>query len=181
MDTRQAAVNIGGSFSLTDDESGYWVGHVPIPSWAGLTRSPDLTAYVEIEIPEDWEGGGLPPILRSAFEWFLANEALTVEPVTGAILAACSKLQSDHGEDADTPASPSPHDLNDLGSLIDLRMLYFHNVANGDLPYIGYVFGCKWNREHGLGVLMHGLRPVEAGGADVAILVRVARRDAGCS
>lgn len=67
---------------------------------------------------------------------------------------------------------------DDLMPLIDLRSLHFHNVVNGEIPYIGFLFGCKWDQEHGLGVLMHGLRPVKVGSADTAILEWIAQKDA---
>jgi len=34
------------------------------------------------------------------------------------------------------------------------------------LTYAGFEFGCTWDEEYGLGVLMHGTRTVEIGGAD---------------
>ena len=47
------------------------------------------------------------------------------------------------------------------------------------LPCFGYEFGCTWDGEHGLGVLMHGKRVVEVGGADTAFTLWIAKRDAG--
>jgi hypothetical protein len=176
--TERRTVTIGGVFTLTDDNYGYWVGHMPVPSWIGLTHASDATASVEIEIQEDREDTGPTPTQRRACEWFLANESLTVESVLDAIATAYPRLQLLYGGGAAIPSMPPLRDRNDLRPLIDLRMLYFHDVDGGELPYIGYVFGCKWDEEHGLGVLMHGLRPVEVEGADMAILKWVALRDA---
>ena len=51
-------------------------------------------------------------------------------------------------------------------SLIGLYNVNIHPlVEDGPSPYLGYEFGCSWDVEHGLGVLMHGLRVVEVGGA----------------
>jgi hypothetical protein len=176
--TERMTVKIGGLFTLEDDDSGYLVGHMPAPSWIGLTHSSGPTAYVEVEIPEDREDKRPTPTQRRACEWFLVNEALTVGPVLDAIVTAYPELQQRYGDGASAPFMPPLRDRNDLRPLIDLRMLYFHDVAGGELPYIGYVFGCKWDQEHGLGVLMHGLRPIEVGEAEKAILAWVARRDA---
>ena len=46
------------------------------------------------------------------------------------------------------------------------------------MPYVGYEFGCEWEDEHGLGVLMHGTRVVDVGFADTAILLWIAEADA---
>jgi hypothetical protein len=52
-------------------------------------------------------------------------------------------------------------------------------VLKDGLPYVGYEFGRRWDGEHGLGVLMHGTRVVEVGGADTAMTLWIAKRDAG--
>jgi len=36
-------------------------------------------------------------------------------------------------------------------------------VEKDGIPYVGFEFGCTWDEEHGLGVLMHGTRTVEIG------------------
>jgi hypothetical protein len=48
-------------------------------------------------------------------------------------------------------------------------------------PYVGFEFGCTWDDEHGLGVLMHGERVVDVGGAETAFLLWIAERDAESS
>ena len=44
--------------------------------------------------------------------------------------------------------------------------------------YVGYEFGCAWEEEHGLGLMMHQGRIVAMGGADTAILEWIAEKDA---
>lgn len=73
------------------------------------------------------------------------------------------------------PAASSP---NDLRALINLHSINVHQVVKNDLPYAGFLFECTWDDEHGLGVLMHGTRVVEIGGADTAILLWIAEADA---
>ena len=52
-----------------------------------------------------------------------------------------------------------------------------HPIQHQGLPYAGFEFGCTWDDEHGLGVLMHGTRVVKIGGADTAILLWLAKQD----
>jgi Domain of unknown function (DUF6985) len=47
------------------------------------------------------------------------------------------------------------------------------------VSYVGVELFSRWDREHGAGVLVHGSRVVEVGGADTAILLWIAERDAG--
>jgi hypothetical protein len=53
-----------------------------------------------------------------------------------------------------------------------------HQVQKDGIPYVGFEFACTWDEEHGLGVLMHGTRTVEIGGADTAFLLWLAEVDA---
>jgi hypothetical protein len=61
---------------------------------------------------------------------------------------------------------------------VGLYAVNIHQLDNDGVPYVGYEFGCEWDEEHGLGVLMHGTRLIEVGFADTAILLWIAERDA---
>lgn len=74
---------------------------------------------------------------------------------------------------------PDISSIEDLKSLIGLYAVNVHQIDKGSLPYIGLEFGCAWDEEHGLGVLMHGTRPVEVGASDTALLLWIAKQDAG--
>ena len=74
---------------------------------------------------------------------------------------------------------PDIDSADDLRALIGLSSVNIHQVQKDGIPYAGFEFGCSWDREHGLGVLMHGTRTVEIGGADTAILLWIAERDGG--
>jgi hypothetical protein len=63
-------------------------------------------------------------------------------------------------------------------ALIGLHDVYVHQVLKDGLPYVGYEFGCTWDGEHGLGVLVHGTRVVEVGGAQTAMTLWIAKQDA---
>ncbi|MDO0910960.1 hypothetical protein QQM39_08855 [Streptomyces sp. DT2A-34] len=66
----------------------------------------------------------------------------------------------------------------DPEALVGLSTLYVHPVARDGIPYVGVEFDCSWDEEHGLGVLMHGTRVVDLGGADTALLLWIAEQDA---
>jgi hypothetical protein len=44
--------------------------------------------------------------------------------------------------------------------------------------YLGFSFHVAWEPEHGLGVMVHGRRIVDVGGADTSFLEWIAERDA---
>jgi len=73
---------------------------------------------------------------------------------------------------------PDIRSETNLRALIGLHTIYVHQISTNGLPYTGYEFGCTWDNEHGLGILMHGTRLVEIGGAETAFLLWIAKKDA---
>ena len=69
-------------------------------------------------------------------------------------------------------------DAGDFRRLTGLHAVHVHQVTKDGVPYVGFEFGCTWDDEHGLGILMHGQRAVEIGGADTAFLLWIAEQDA---
>ncbi|PHS09983.1 MAG: hypothetical protein COA78_11665 [Blastopirellula sp.] len=55
-----------------------------------------------------------------------------------------------------------------LRELIDLRQVHIHPWMKSGIGYVGLQFGCTWDLEHGVGVLLHLARVVDIGGADVS-------------
>jgi len=93
------------------------------------------------------------------------------------------KLQEQYGYRGRDKKELMPDVLveTDLRKLIGLHTVHIHQVSKNGVPYAGYEFGCTWDDEHGLGILMNGTRPVEIGGADAAFLLWIAEKDAGHS
>jgi len=73
---------------------------------------------------------------------------------------------------------PDVTSVQELSSLIDLKAIWVHQITKSGLPYVGLEFDCTWDEEHGLGILMNGIRVVEIGDADVAITLWIAEGDA---
>jgi len=89
-------------------------------------------------------------------------------------------LQEQYGYSKEEQAQfmPNVTSARDFRKLIGLHSVHIHQITKNGLPYVGFEFGCTWDEEHGLGVLMHGTRSVEVGGADTAILLWIAEKDA---
>lgn len=127
---------------------GFWSGELKLPKFGELLGSKRLKVLVEIEMGDDDE---LDPAVRSGIEWLVENEAAVAKSVLAAIEPKTG---------------------------IDLRSVHFHRAVRGKAPYLGFLFGRANDGEHGLGVMMHGTRAVEVGGADTGILEWIAERDA---
>ncbi len=69
------------------------------------------------------------------------------------------------------PPLSSPEDLR---SVLGLHTLHIHGIEANGVPYVGYEFGCTWEDEHGLGMLMHGATLADLGHADTAMTLWMA-------
>lgn len=175
-------------FSLDDNTC--WTATTKLSSWAEFQERGDAYGAVSSEEPSSGtvkvcfapEGRGQEPLQASelsAISWFFAHEPKVSEAVQNAILVAYPELQEQFGFETDDGSEmPAASSVEDLKKLMCLQSVNIHQVSRDGVPYIGFELGCAWDREHGLGVLMHGERVIEVGGADTAILLWLARKDA---
>ncbi|MCT7376903.1 hypothetical protein N5A92_17900 [Chelativorans sp. EGI FJ00035] len=111
--------------------------------------------------------------------WFEENEPMISQAVKAGIINWCSpesierKTRFDFSDDF-----PAISDEQSLKENVGLYAVNVHQLDVGGVPYVGYEFGCEWDEEHGLGVLMHGARVVEVGFADTAFNLWIAQNDA---
>jgi hypothetical protein len=173
-----------------DDHGFCWVAKVILPSWtgylghnrqygrAGLDKSSDGSAEL-VFAPEGRDTRPLAEHEVTLVDWFLDNERAVSKAAKAAIFQKYPELQEIYGYSNQEKAElmPDISSADDLTHLIGLNSVNIHQIAKDDIPYIGLEFGCSWDDEHGLGVLMHGTRPVEVGGGDTACLLWIAKRD----
>lgn len=55
-----------------------------------------------------------------------------------------------------------------IGETLELQTVHLHNKWRDGLSYVGLILETGWDDGHGLGVLLHGDRIVQVGGADTA-------------
>jgi hypothetical protein len=108
--------------------------------------------------------------------WLLAHDGAVAYKALAAVLAELPALRPRYASAG--IAIPDARSVEELARLITPSMAIFHTARRGTRPYIGYEFRCPWDEEHGVGVMMHGLRAVQVGGADTALLEWLAERDA---
>lgn len=129
------------------------------------------------------EGRGDEPLSSSEIAlvaFVLEHMHAISDALLSSLLSEYPRLQEQYGyaEDEAEQYMPDVHSVDDFRGLIGLHSINVHQVAREGIPYAGFEFGCTWDEEHGLGVLMNGTRTVEIGGADTAILLWIARKDA---
>ncbi|WP_052179124.1 hypothetical protein [Methylophilus sp. Q8] len=181
--------NVQLDFKLEDDI--WWVANALFPSWKGFQNRSGAYGAQSSAIPSDGhvkvvfapEGRGNEPlndIELSAIGWVIEHEAELTTVVLASILESYPSLQEQYGYSGNEKIKymPDIQSVDDLRGLIGLHTINIHPILKHGVPYIGFELGCTWDDEHGLGVLMHGTRTVEIGGADTAILLWIAENDA---
>lgn len=174
-----------------DDHGFSWVAATILPSWngyldctgayggPGTSKSSDGSVEI-VFAPEGRDASSLTEQEVSLIDWFLENEPSVSDAAKVAIFQKYPVLQVSYGYSTREKAEfmPDISTIDDLTHLIGLYAVNIHQIEKGGVPYIGFEFGCTWDEEHGLGVLMHGTRPVEVEGSDTARLLWVAKQDA---
>ncbi len=143
-----------------------WTTRVPLPpdTWAAaagtlvpLYYAPEGREHHPLDdagiATAAWAAGRLPALLAGARPALGAHAVHTLKP-----------------DDLATASG--------LTDLVRISTLHVHPVSRDGIPYVGIEFSCPWDEEHGLGVLLHGTRVVDVGGADTAFLLWIAERDA---
>jgi hypothetical protein len=168
-----------------------WVSTAKLSSWAGFQNrtghygtvgsreSSDGTVRI-VFAPEGRDEKELTCEERRLVDRFIENEPETSKSLLAYLVKEYSRLQAQYGYTGRDKKQlmPDIRSESDLQALIGLHTVHIHQIPNNGVPYAGYEFGCTWDDEHGLGILMHGRRPVEIGGADTAFLLWIAEKDA---
>jgi hypothetical protein len=169
----------------------FWTATAVFPSWKEFQSRSGAYSVQDRDIPSDGnvrivfapEGRGIEPLTTSEISsvvWVIENEAPMSQALILSLLEEYPSLQDQYGYSGNEKAElmPDIKSADDLRALIGLSSVNIHQVQKDGIPYVGFEFGCTWDDEHGLGVLMHGTRTVEIGGADTAVLLWIAKQDA---
>jgi hypothetical protein len=173
---------------LSIEDRPCWTAPLTLTSWAGYQSRHGPYGSVDGARPSDGrvnvvfapEGRGTQPLTpaeRGLVAWFEAHEPAVSDAVKAAILVWCAPGDTDKLRDGYDESFPTITSQDDLRGLIGLHTIFIRQIETGGPPYIGYEFGCEWDVEHDLGVLMRGTDLVEVGQADTAVLLWIAKAD----
>lgn len=161
-----------------DCDGGLCEGEIALDGWDDLfgTEGPYALSF-ELEIDETITG--FSDLQKNGYDDVIQNQAEIAGAILAALLREYPAMQADYGYDDEEKAELMPDiaDVDELAKLLSPSSVIVHPVELGGLPYIGYEFGCTWDEEHAFGAMLHGIRVVEIGGADTAILTWIAQKD----
>jgi len=158
----------------------HWSATALLPSWKGHQSRRDLFGRKEVYKASDGNvqisfapiKGDCPPSKAelAAVSWVIENEASISEALIASLFTKYRIMQDLYGYSGDekNELMPDIASVDELRSLLRLNQVYVHRKQNEGLPYSGFLFGCTWEPEHALGILMHGSRTMEIGWAETA-------------
>lgn len=167
----------------------FWTATVSLDPWRGYRScrgaygSQDAVAESDgtVTVVFAPEGRDESPLKDGEIElvrWALQHASEMQDSLLAALLKEYPGLREKYAGFVEPKDMPPVGTIREFRTLIGLHGLNVHPLERDGLPYVGFELGCTWDDEHGLGVLMHGTRVVQIGGADTAILLWIAEGDA---
>jgi hypothetical protein len=172
----------------------FWTATVTLPAWKGFqsrlgpyaarnSRKPsDGTTRLTIKPVEEESQSPPSPEQAAAYRYLTAHQNAVRDSILEAVFDEYPMYRVAYYEDydlgEDDPSLPVLDRPEQLRDLIGLSSVHIHSVSRDGVAYVGYEFGCAWEKEHALGAMLHQDRVVTVGGADVSILEWIAERDA---
>ncbi|WP_323772036.1 DUF6985 domain-containing protein [Antarctobacter sp.] len=156
----------------------FWQSKINLPAWSEFTGArPTVLTFA----PEGRDNAPLSAEELALVQWVSDNYAMQTPIILAAIFEAYPKFRRQFFEDHDIEENeedlPLVTSAEGLARVMVLTDVFVPQISKDSVPYVGYQFSCEWDKEHGLGVLMHGSRLVEIGGADTAFTLWIAKGD----
>ncbi|MDR2921104.1 MAG: hypothetical protein LBV72_17290 [Tannerella sp.] len=129
-------------------------------------------------------GGDMPvkrmsPNHKKGLEYIISNQSEILQSILSELLKQYPSMQNHYGytESEKQDFMPDVTDIEGFADLLSPIVIYILSVYHDKFPYIGYMFSCSWDGEHGLGVMTFKDRIIEIGGADSSFSDWIARKD----
>jgi hypothetical protein len=168
-----------------------WITSTILPSWAGfqIRNGPYGAVSDEGEsdglihmvfAPEGLDDSSMAAEMTSMVGWVIENERSVHDRAMARLLQEYPGFREQFldcfDEDEADQLAPPVTSIAELKRLCGIVSINVQPLLKAGVPFVGVEFGCTWDEEHGAGVLLHGSRALECGGADTAILLWMARK-----
>ena len=158
----------------------YWEGTGCLPAWAGFgSTSGDYVAGTLDQLPisdgsfalivfphNPRHNRAISDEQQKAFQFQIDHAANITETILNAMPKHYIRQREDWMlEPSDMPDITEPEKFR---KMIALSSMTIHPFFKDGMAYVGLVFGCEWDSEHSLGVMLHGSRIIGIGDHDAA-------------
>src|SRR5579863_5405382 len=154
-----------------DEEDASWSGKRKFPAFVPFRQTPygkgkrPTTFDLSIAAEDEQEPSSAQ---ARAFQEFAEREQAICEKVIDAVFRWYQRRRKQDRqwfEDQECPEIRQPDELRDL---MEFQGLLVRRDEFRGTALLGFTFDCKWDDEHGLGVLVHRGTILDVGQADVA-------------
>ncbi len=163
MSDKSDSLSLAPFPAMTWCDCDWWEGEIDLSYGAGSALSVTPNDPSETRIPAEFQ--------RTALSFHLEHGDEVIASVLKALLPYYVDLRPRCleflGDEADSLMPPVTSHA-ELERLIELCHVHIHPWTKNGTGYVGLQFGCTWDREHGLGFMMHRDRVVDIGCADVS-------------
>ncbi|PID81148.1 MAG: hypothetical protein CR995_00615 [Clostridiales bacterium] len=161
-------------------EGSFWEGKLYLEKWNDFYGK-DL--QLKLNVGGDRVVKQLTEVHQLGYSFLISQQKEILNIILNEVLDNYPTWQNEYGYDGKEKEIFMP----DVSNVIDLRQLlypekvFIMDVELEKMPYIGIQFTCRWDEEHGIGVMFHKDRVVKIGGADIAFMTWIAENDNGGS
>lgn len=135
-------------------------GTVSLDYWERLF---DKTKDIYLNIGGDAVVESLEEFHKNGYDYLIDNQEDILKVIIAEVYNYYCEIYSNHEvKDVENEA--------DIVSSIMPVGIYIHNIEHEGIPYIGYEFSCKWDEEHGIGIVLYKKEIVSIGEGDTAVL-----------
>lgn len=158
----------------------FWEGSINLVDWNKYyNKKLDIT----LNIGGDSIIDEVTTMHKKGYDYLIENQTKLLDLIFDVIFSNYNVWQDEYGYDEHeiNEIMPNITHSNDLKPLMYPVKIFIMNVSFDGVPYIGIQLNCKWDNEHGLGVMFWKDRVVKVGGADTAFMTWIAEEDKNCN
>lgn len=154
----------------------FWEGTIQLREWEKYFGN---KLDIKINVGGDSIVDEITAVHENTFNYFIEQQSKIIDKAIQEIYLNYTIWQKEYGYDEDEKSSLMP-DITckeDLIKLIKPNKIYIMDIEIDNLAYFGIDFKCRWDEEHGLGLMLHKCRVVKIGGSDTAFMTWIAEED----
>lgn len=154
----------------------FWEGSLLLEKWNKFYEE-DLQLI--LNIGGDCIVDEVTEIHEVGYNYLVLMQEEILDRIFHVVFENYSSWQDEYGYDDEEKAvfMPDISSVAGLKSLMYPEKVFIMDVENQKMPYIGVRLKCKWDEEHGLGIMLYKDRIIEVGGADTAFMTWIAEED----
>lgn len=154
----------------------FWEGKIQLDNWNKFYGE-ELNLI--LNIGGDCIIDEVTKIHENGYNYLISKQQNMLEVMLDTVYEHYSTWQEEYGYAADEKELLMPDIFRsvELKTLLYPEKVFIMDIEVNEVPYIGVQFRCKWDEEHGVGLMFYKDRVVKVGGSDTAFMNWIAEED----